>query len=167
MIGGSQYRNADNVGQIRQLLALRDRNPEAYDELLADNMGPRNFTYRVNPRTGQIEASSTRAYEPPEPGADFRMMDMMMRQRMMEDMGRREEEQAMIPLRAEVQRLATPAFGAPGLSRDAARARLIGSGKYTREQIDKALGEVYPAGEEGRRGMGPEAWGGAPPQGGM
>jgi hypothetical protein len=85
MIGGSQYRNAGNVGQIRELLALRDRNPEAYDELLADNMGPRDFTYRVNPRTGQIEASSTRAYPPADRGADTQVNVNPMQEQAMDE----------------------------------------------------------------------------------
>jgi len=164
---GSHNINAGNEKAIRQLARLQREDPKAHDQLLADNMGPRNVVQRYNPRTGQWEFSSERAYPPAERGADGRMMEMMMRRQMMEDMQRREGEQALVPLRAEAQRLATPAWGAPGLPRDAARQRLIASGKYTPEQIDQVLGEVYPAGNEGPQGMGPEAWGGAPPQGGM
>jgi hypothetical protein len=85
MIGGSQYRNADNVGQIRQLLALRDRNPEAYDELLADNMGPRDMEYSVNPRTGQIQMRNTRAYPPADRGAETQVNVNPMQEQAMDE----------------------------------------------------------------------------------
>jgi len=153
MIGGSQYRNADNVGQIRQLLALRDRNPEAYDELLADNMGPRNFTYRFNPRTGQIEASSTRAYEPPEPPQDGRAVMAMIQQQMAAEMARREREQVSTAVRAAAHANARSDWRGVGVSRAVNRERLIAQ-EFPIDVIESVLDEIYgPAG----------AGGGAPP----
>jgi len=149
MIGGSQYRNADNVGQIRQLLALRDRNPEAYDELLADNMGPRDIEYSVNPRTGQIQMRNTRAYPPADRGADTQV-DVRLEAMDRQERQRQEENDA------ELRQVAVTARDHPvtfadlaGYSRyEQARAALERKGA-TPAQVQSILADVFPGGPGG------------------
>jgi hypothetical protein len=139
--------NAGNADAIRDLIDMRRRNPEAYDELAADNMGPRNFTYRFNPRTGQIEASSTRAYEPPEPPQDGRALMAMMQQQAAQDMMRRERDSLASEARADAQYNATPNDWGRGVDRAENKRRLIAARRYPIELIDSILDELYgPAG---------------------
>jgi len=61
-VGGSQNINAGNAEAIRDLVNM---DPTRREELVADNMGPRNIEQRFDPRTGRpIAYSNTRAYPP-------------------------------------------------------------------------------------------------------
>jgi hypothetical protein len=141
--GGSQNINSGNAMEIRQLVAM---DPTRREELMADNMGPRNVQYRFNPRTGQVEFGSQRAY-PPSENADARSLEMMMRENARRELVNQQREQSLIPLRAEVQRLASAdGWGNAGLPRAEARRRLIASGLYPADLIDLALDEAYGRG---------------------
>jgi hypothetical protein len=141
--GGSHNINSGNAMAIRQLVAM---DPTRREELMADNMGPRNVQYRFNPRTGQVEFGSQRAY-PPSENADARSLEMMMRENARRELVNQQREQSLIPLRAEVQRLASAdGWGNAGLPRAEARRRLIASGLYPADLIDLALDEAYGRG---------------------
>jgi hypothetical protein len=142
-VGGSQNINAGNAEAIRDLVNM---DPTRREELVADNMGPRNVQYRFNPRTGQVEFGSQRAY-PPSENADARSLEMMMRENARRELVNQQREQSLIPLRAEVQRLASAdGWGNAGLPRAEARRRLIASGLYPADLIDLALDEAYGRG---------------------
>lgn len=66
---GSHNINAGNAQAIRQLAALQRRDRDLHDQMVAENMRPRNVQQRFNPRTGQMEMTSEVAFEPPARGS--------------------------------------------------------------------------------------------------
>jgi hypothetical protein len=147
--GGSQNINAGNRDLIRQLARLQREDPKAHDQLLADNMGPRNFTYRFNPRTGQVEFGSQRAY-PPSENQDARALDVMLRQQAMAQMTGQQTQQQQGAVRARVRGLQNTGW-LRGHSRQEAKEKIEREGVVVNgqpffpppEMIDSVLDEVF------------------------
>lgn len=165
--GGAQNLNAGNVGQIRELLRLRDTDPETYNAMLAENMRPRNFQYRFDPRTGGVTYSEETAFPPVGRGADTQV-------NVQTDILNRQERQRQEEREMELRRIAVQARDYPitfadmaGHSRyDQVQAALQRAGA-TPEQVSLILAEVFPGQQPGPRGWGPGTWSAAPPQGPM
>jgi hypothetical protein len=142
--GGAQNLNAGNVSQIRELIRLRDTDPETYNAMLAENMRPRNFQYRIDPRTGGVSYAEETAYAPPEPPQDGRAVMAMMQQQAAQDMMRREREQVMVDARA-----AASDYRRWRNTRQQAYGKMIRLGRYPEEVINAVLDAEYgPAGAE-------------------
>jgi hypothetical protein len=164
---GSHNINAGNEKAIRQLARLQREDPKAHDQLLADNMGPRNVVQRYNPRTGQWEFSSERAYPPAERGADTQVNVQL-------EALNRQEAQRQQEQNAELRQVAVAARDHPitwadmaGYSRyDQARAALERQGA-TPDQVNAILQDVFPGGPAGaaaRPGAGPPPGGRSRPR---
>jgi hypothetical protein len=146
---GSHNINSGNEKAIRQLARLQREDPKAHDQLLADNMGPRNVVQRYNPRTGQWEFSSERAY-PPVANQDARMFDAMLRQRAIEQMQGQQAEQQSGAVRAKVRGLQNTGW-LRGHSRQEAKEKIEREGVVVNGQpffpppsmVDSVLDEVF------------------------
>jgi hypothetical protein len=145
-VGGSQNINAGNAEAIRDLVNM---DPTRREELVADNMGPRNFTHRFNPRTGQVEFGSQRAY-PPSENQDARALDVMLRQQAMAQMTGQQTQQQQGSVRARVRGLQNTGW-LRGHSRQEAKEKIEREGVVVNgqpffpppEMIDSVLDEVF------------------------
>lgn len=136
---------AQHAPEIRNLIRLQQRNPELYDQMVAENARPRNIQQRWNPRTGQFEVSSEVAYQPPEPPQDGRALMAMIQREMAAKLEADKTNEQKINVRARALVLANPSMGGVlrGLTREEARQRLIREKLADVAVIDEVLNEIY------------------------
>ena len=147
--GGSQNINMGNAGAIRALVQMRREDPEAYRQMQAENMRPRNVQYRFNPRTGQVEMTSAVAFAPPEPPQDGRAVMAMMQQQMASEMAARQRTEQKVAVRSKANQMARGGVWRRAKTREEVRNMLIDQGAADVSIIDEVLDEIYgPANEE-------------------
>jgi hypothetical protein len=159
-VGGSQNINAGNEEAIRDLVNM---DPTRREELVADNMGPRNVQYRFNPRTGQVEFGSQRAYPPADRGADGRDFEAMLKRDMAERMSNDARRTQVAAAAGLAQKARRGGAFRRGASRAAAKEDLMALGQYPEDVIEEALNQVYGPDDVGAVGAGAPAEPPAPP----